>query len=54
VTSRAAQGQNLFNDQEDYAMYLELLAKYKNQHGFKLFAFCLLATHLHLLVESTP
>lgn len=54
VTSRVAQGQNLFNDQEDYAAYLELLAKYKNQHGFKLFAYCLLSAHVHLLVESTP
>ncbi len=54
VTSRAAQGQNLFNDPEDYAAYLELLAKYKTQHGFKLFAYCLLSAHIHLLVESTP
>jgi putative transposase len=54
VTSRAAQGQNLFNDPEDYAAYLELLAKYKNQHGFKLFAYSLVSAHVHLLVESTP
>lgn len=33
-------------------MYLELLGKYKSQHGFKLFAFALMPGHLHLLVET--
>ena len=32
-------------------MFLELLKKYKGQYGFKLFAFCLLPNHFHLLVE---
>ncbi len=54
VTSRTIQGQYLFNDREDYLMYEDLLAKYKNQHGFKLFAFALVPTHVHLLVETMP
>lgn len=33
-------------------MYLELLGKYKNQHGFKLFAFALLPGHAHMLIET--
>lgn len=35
-------------------MYEELLTKYKNQHGFKLFAFALLPNHIHMLVETRP
>ncbi|MFC1646416.1 transposase [Candidatus Omnitrophota bacterium] len=51
VTSKGNQNRNLFNDKIDYDNYLELLAKYKKEHGFKLFAFALLPKHLHLLIE---
>lgn len=51
VTSKGNQNRNLFNDKIDYENYLELLAKYKKEHGFKLFAFALLPEHLHLLIE---
>jgi REP element-mobilizing transposase RayT len=51
ITSRAIEGMNLFNDKEDFHAYLELLARYKNQHGFKLFAYSLMNAHVHLLVE---
>ena len=43
--------QDIFKDREDYKMFLELLKKYKGQYGFKLFAFCLLPNHFHLLME---
>ncbi|MDD5595532.1 MAG: transposase [Candidatus Omnitrophica bacterium] len=51
VTSRGDNNENIFKDQADYLNYLELLKKYKNQYGFKLFGFCLLPNHLHLLME---
>lgn len=54
MTSRGIQGQDLFIDNEDFQMYLELLSKNKNQHGFKLFAFVLMPTHIHILVETKP
>jgi REP element-mobilizing transposase RayT len=41
----------LFNDAADYMEYLDLLKKYKNEHGFKLFAYVLLPKQLHLLIE---
>jgi len=52
ITTRALQGQSLFGDGEDYAAYLELLAKYRQQHKAKLFAFVLLPAHAHLLLET--
>ena len=52
ITTRAVQGQGLFGDAEDYAAYLELLARYKALHGARLFAFVLLPTHAHLLLET--
>jgi REP element-mobilizing transposase RayT len=51
VTSRSGHGQNLFIDHSDYQEYLSLIEKYKQQYGFKLFAYVLLPTHLHLLIE---
>jgi len=52
ITAQGTQGQSLFVDAEDYATYAELLAKYKAQHGAHLFAFVLLPTHVHLLLET--
>jgi REP element-mobilizing transposase RayT len=51
VTSRGDNNENIFKDETDYSAYLELLNKYKEQYGFKLFSFCLMPNHLHLLLE---
>ncbi len=53
VTSQGGYGQKLFNDEADYKAYLELLGRYKEEHGFKLFAFVLMPNCLHLLIEPT-
>ena len=34
-------------------MYLELVNKYKSQHKFKLYSYCLLPDHLELLIETS-
>lgn len=51
VTSRGDHNEDIFRDEGDYKQYLELLKKYKEQYGFKLFTFVLMPNHLHLLVE---
>ncbi|MDD5431544.1 MAG: transposase [Candidatus Omnitrophica bacterium] len=51
VTSRGDNNEEIFRDVQDYKTYAELLKKYKEQYGFKLFAFCLIPSHLHLLIE---
>jgi len=51
VTSRGDNEEGIFKDGQDYQRYLELLIKYKKQYGFKLFAFVLMPSHLHLLIE---
>jgi len=43
----------IFKDDEDYALYLELLARYKNKHNFKLFAFCLAPNSINLLIDPS-
>ncbi|MCX7927453.1 MAG: transposase [Candidatus Omnitrophica bacterium] len=51
ITCRGEHNETLFKDKEDYNMFLELMRKYQEQFGIKVFAFCLMPDHLHLLVE---
>ena len=43
----------IFKDTEDYDLYMELLARYKNKHNFQLFAFCLAPNSINLLIEPS-
>lgn len=51
VTSKGGNNQHVFRVPQDYLEYTSLVSKYKEQYGFKLFAFTLLPTHLHMLIE---
>ena len=53
VTSRALDGVLLFKDAKDYDTYVKLLAAYREEFGFKLFAYVLVPDHLQLVVELT-
>jgi REP element-mobilizing transposase RayT len=53
VTSKGGHNQSVFRTPADYLEYIGLISKYKEQYGFKLFAFALLPTHLHMLIELT-
>lgn len=53
VTSRGDHNENIFREESDYRMYLDLLKRSKEQYKFKLFAFCLLPNHIHILLELT-
>src|SRR5258706_15490314 len=52
VTSKGSQEEPIFKEKADYEMYLNLLTKYKKEHKFKLFSYCLLPDSLHLLIET--
>ncbi len=51
ITARGDHSEVIFKDRKDYIAYIELLRKFKEQYKFKLFAFCFLTNHLHLLLE---
>ncbi len=51
ITSRCIYNQDIFKEASDYNAYFELLKKYKEQYKFKLYAYALLPTHFHLLLE---
>ena len=52
LTVHAVNHQPLFRDSRDKKHFLELLARYRSQHGFKLYAFVLISRQVDLLVET--
>lgn len=51
VINRGNNRQVVFHDKEDFELYLGLVYRFKRRYQFKLFAYCLMTNHIHLLVE---
>ena len=49
VTSRGDRQEPIFDDDRDRLAFLDLLGKEVLQQGWKLYAFCLMGNHYHLL-----
>lgn len=52
IIVRGNQKQAIFIDDQDRIQYLERLNRYKNEHGFILYAYTLITNHVHLLIET--
>ena len=50
ILTRGNNRQTAFHDEKDYNSYLSLLKKYKQQHKFKLYHYCLMPNHVHLII----
>lgn len=50
VVQRGHNRQAVFAEARDYERYLETLAQFKDVYGVKVYAFCLMTNHIHLLV----
>ena len=51
VMLRGINQQEIFEDDEDRAYFMETIRKCKEVSGFRLYAFCLMSNHVHLLIE---
>lgn len=51
VIARGNQKQNVFLQQADFEKYLGLLKHYKRRYKFRLYAWCLMPNHVHLILE---
>ena len=49
LIARGNQKQRVFLANEDFKEYLEILRKYKKKFGFKLYAYCLMPNHIHMV-----
>jgi len=52
VMLRGINRQPIFAENEDYYKYLSLLTTVKDISGFKLYAYCLMENHIHLLLKE--
>jgi len=52
VITRGNQRQKVFLDERDFLKYLEFLSDYKDRYGFWIYAYVLMSTHVHLLIET--
>lgn len=51
IINRGNQKQRVFLEDSDFEKYLELLKHYKRKYKFKMYAFCLMPNHVHLILE---
>ncbi len=51
IMLRGINKQEIFEDREDYSKFLETLNKYKAISEYKVFAYCLMSNHIHLLLK---
>ena len=51
VIMRGINQQQIFEDDEDYTKFLQVLSDCKEISEFKLFAYCLMSNHIHLLIK---
>ncbi|MDD2688578.1 MAG: transposase [Candidatus Omnitrophica bacterium] len=51
IITRGNQKQLVFRDLHDYEIYLDILTKYKRKYKFKLYCYCLMPNHVHLIIE---
>ena len=52
VMLRGINRQQIFEDREDYEKFLSVLKGVKLISGFKLYAYCLMGNHIHLLIKE--
>lgn len=51
IMLRGSNQQVIFEDDEDYFKFIETLENYKAVSGYKVFAYCLMSNHIHILIK---
>lgn len=52
VMLRGINHQQIFEDNEDKQRFIETLARYKDECGYYLYAYCLMGNHIHILLKE--
>ena len=53
VLTRGNNRQDVFEDEEDFRKYIDLLLRYKEKYQFKLYHYVLMTNHVHLVIEPS-
>ena len=51
IMLRGINQQQIFEEEEDYCKFLEILKYYQTVSAYKVYAYCLMGNHIHLLME---
>lgn len=49
---RGVNRQTIFEDEEDAERFLHTLEEYKDKSGYKMYGYCLMGNHIHLLIKE--
>jgi REP element-mobilizing transposase RayT len=52
IILRGANKQKIFHEDQDNEKFIEILAKYKKVSGIKVYGWCLMGNHVHILIEQ--
>lgn len=52
IMLRGINRQTIFEDEKDNGRFLDTLKEYKDVSGYKLYAYCLMGNHVHLLMKE--
>lgn len=52
IVLRGINRQTIFEDKQDAIRFLETMKKYKEVSGYKIYAYCLMSNHIHLLLKE--
>ena len=53
VINRGNNREVIFAEHKDYIHYLNTIQRYKKKYSFKLFSYCLMTNHVHLLIKTS-
>jgi putative transposase len=51
IINRGNQKQKIFLEDFDFERYLQFLKHFKKKYGFKVFGYCLMPNHIHLILD---
>jgi len=52
IILRGTNKQIIFEEEEDKVKFIETLNDYKEKSGYKIYAYCLMGNHIHLLIQE--
>ena len=52
IMCRGNRRSDLFRDEEDYQVYIDILKQVKEKHEFMLYTYCLMTNHIHLQLQT--
>lgn len=53
IINRGNNRQGVFKEEGDFTTYLKTIKKFKQRYSFKLYGYCLMNNHTHLIMEPT-